>query len=117
MTSKRQLEATAQGGAVQRGDHWLWHRLYRGNDVVQPRGLRRLAEFGDVGTGEKRAPGASDHHCLDRSIVARLSKSLGEPSAHLVLERVDRRVVDGDDRDFAVCAEIDAPIDVAHDAP
>ncbi len=84
--------------------------------MTSPRlgGLRRLAEFGDVGAGEKGAPGAGDHDRLDGSVVARLAQRLGEPGADLVLQRVDRRVVDGDDRDSAVAAQIDAGVDIAH---
>ena len=47
--------------------------------------------------------------------VARLPQRLGEPGADLVLERVDRRVVDGDDRDLVVQAEVDAGVNAAHD--
>ncbi len=61
MAGQRQLEAAAQGGAVQCGDDRLRHRLDLGDDLAEARGLRRLAEFGDVGAGEKGPSGAGDH--------------------------------------------------------
>src|SRR4029077_1543811 len=66
------------------------------------------------GAREEGASGAGDHHRLDRRIVAGLSQCLGEPGADLVLERVNRWVVDGDDRYLAVPTEIDAGVDIAH---
>jgi hypothetical protein len=43
-----------------------------------------------------------------------LAKGFGEPGTHLVLERIDRRVVDGDDGDLSVSTQIDAGVDIAH---
>src|SRR5271166_4948543 len=117
MAGERQLEPAAKRRAMQRGDHRLWHRLDRGDDLAEARRLRGLAEFGDVGAGKKGTAGASDDHRLDRRVVAGLTERLGEPGADLVLERVDRRVVDGDDRDLAIAAQIDAGVEVAHGAP
>ncbi len=114
MAGERQLEAAPQCRPVQCGDHRLRHSLDRSDDLAEPRRLRRLAELGDVGAGKEGASGAGDHHGLDRRIVAGLAQRFGEPGAHLVLERVDRRVVDRDDRDLAFAAEIDAGVDIAH---
>ena len=83
----------------------------------EARGLRRLAEFGDVGAGEKGAPGAGDHHRLDSVVVAGLAQRLDEPGADFVLQRVDRRIIGGDDRDPALAAKIDAGVDIAHLTP
>ena len=116
MAGKRQLEPTAECGAVHRRDDRLRHCLDRGDDLAQPRSLRRLAELGDVGAGEEGAPGAGDDDRLDCRVVAGLAQRFGEPGAHFVLQRIDRRVVDGDDRDLAVPPEIDARVDVAHAA-
>ncbi len=41
-------------------------------------------------------------------------QGLGESGPHLVLQRVDWRVVDGDDGNLAVAAKIDAGVDAAH---
>ena len=114
VAGERQLEAAAERGAVQCRDHRLRQRLDRGDDLAQARGLRRLAEFGDVGTGEKRAPRAGDHHRIDCIVIADPAQRLGEPGADLVLQRIDRRIVGGDDRDPAIAAKIDAGVDIAH---
>ena len=71
MAGERHLEAAAQRRAVQRRDDRLRHRLDLGDDLAEARGLRRLAEFGDVGAGEKGAPGAGDDDRLDGRVVAR----------------------------------------------
>src|SRR5207302_8288797 len=117
MAGKRQLEAAAQSGPVQRRDHRLRHRLDCGDDIMEARRLGRLAEFRNVGAGEKGAAGAGDHYRPDRTIVARPYQRLSESGPYLVLQRIDRRVVGSDDRDLAIATEIDAGVDVAHDAP
>jgi len=117
VAGERQFEAAAQSGAVQRRDDRLRHRLDRGDDVVKARRLGRLAEFCNVGAGEEGAAGAGNHHRLDCIVVARLGQRLSESGPHLVLQRIDRRVVGGDDRDFTVATEIDAGVDAAHDTP
>jgi len=114
MAGKRHLEPAAEGRPVKCRYHRLWHRLDHRDDLGEARRLRRLAEFGDVGAGEKGASGAGDDHGLDRRVLASLAQRLGEAGADLVLERVDWGVVGGDDRDLAVLAEIDAGVDVAH---
>jgi len=116
MTSKRQLEPAAQRGPVHCSDHRLRDRLYRCDHVVEARRLGRLAKLGNVGAGKEGAAGTGDDDRLDRTIVAYLPERLGEPRAHFVLEGIDRRVVDGHDRDLAVALEIDAGVDAAHNA-
>ena len=117
MAGERHLEPAAERRPVQRRDDRLRHAFDRGDDLAEARRLRRLAEFGDVGAGKKGASGAGDHHGFDRRIVARSAQRFGKPGAHLVLERVDRRVVGGNDGDLAIPAEIDAGIDIAHAHP
>ena len=95
----------------------LRHCLDRGDDLGEARGLRRFAKFGDVGAGEKGATGADDHHRLDSVVVAGPAQRLDEPCADLVLQRVDRRVIGGDDRDPELTAKIDAGVDIAHLTP
>ena len=114
MASQRQLEPAPESGSVQCRDHRLWHCLDRGNDLAETRRLRRLAELGDVGAGKEGASGAGDQHRLDRRVIAGLAQRLDKPGTDLVLERVDRGVVGGNDRDLAVPTEIDAGVDIAH---
>ena len=85
MASERQLEATAERGAMQGRDDGLRHRLDRGDDLGEARGLRRFAEFGNVGAGEKGATSAGDHHRLGSSVIASPTQRLDKPGADLVL--------------------------------
>jgi hypothetical protein len=117
MAGQCHLEPAPECRPVQCRDDRLWHGFYRADDLAEPWRLRRLAEFSDIGARKKGASGTSDHHRLDRRVVPGLAKRLGEPRANLVLERVDWRVVNGDDGDLAVSAEIDAGADIAHHAP
>ena len=114
MAGERHLEAAAQCRAVHRRDHRFRHRLDQGDDLAEAGRLRRLAEFGDVGAGEKGAPGAGDHHGVDRRVIARPAQRLDEACPHFVLQRIDRRIVDGDDRNPALLPQIDAGVDIAH---
>ena len=117
MAGERQLEAAAQSRAVQRRDHRLCRRFDLADHLAEARGPRRLAEFVDVGAGEKGAPGAGDHHRLDGRVAAGLAQRLRKPGADLVLQRVDRRIVGDDNRNPAVAAKIDAGVDIAHATP
>ena len=65
MAAERDLEPAAQRGAVDRGDHRLGAILDRVDDLGQPRHLRRLAEFGDVGAGEEGLALAGDDDGVD----------------------------------------------------
>ena len=97
MAAERDLEAAAQRRAMHGGDDGLLARLDSG-DHVDGRGLaRRLAEFADVGAGNEGAPGADDHDGSDAGIGACPRHRIDEPGAHRVVQRVDGRIVDGDD--------------------
>ena len=102
MAGERDLEAAAEGGAVDRGDDRLGAILDDVDDLGEHRHLHRLAELGDVGAGEEGLALADDHHRLDRLVAVRLLDRLDQPLAHRMAERVDRRVVRGDDEDVAV---------------
>ena len=101
----------AERGAVDRGDHRLVARLHRVERVGQARPLRRLAELGDVGPGEERAPVAAYDDSLDRVVGQGGLDRLLEPGADRLAERVDGRVVRHDDKHLAVAVSGDR---VAH---
>ena len=65
---ERDLEAAAEGGAVDRGGPGLSRRLDAGDEVGEVRGLRRLAELGDVGAGDEGAPGADEDDGVDGGV-------------------------------------------------
>ena len=81
--------------------------LERRNDVDRARALRRPFHFADIGAGNERAPGAGEHDRLDRGVLPRACEGLDQPGADRGVERVDGRMIDGDDRDLAVLAPRD----------
>ncbi len=102
MTGERDLAPAAQCGAVDGRYDRLVARFHYIERLGQAGPNRGLAEFGDVGACEERAPVAADDHRLDRIVgQARLDLPL-ETGADRLAERVDWRVVRNDDQDFAV---------------
>lgn len=93
VTAQRDLQPSAQGGAVNGGDDRLLAGLDRVDHLGEGGPDRRLAEFGDVGTGEEGAPLAADHHGLDAVIAGSLGHRIGQSRAHRLAECVDRRIV------------------------
>ena len=69
MANEGGFETTAKRSTVDRGND----RLGRGFDGVQHgieiRALRRLAKFGDVGTGDEGLPFAADDDRLDAIVL------------------------------------------------
>ena len=53
----------------------------------------------DVGAGDERVAGADEHDGVDRGIAVRARDALVDRLPDARAERVDRRVVDGQDRD------------------
>src|SRR5207245_10366588 len=79
------------------------------------RGLHRgLAELGDVGAGDERAPGADDHDRLHRSVGDGLLDPVVQSLAHVLAQRVDGRVVDGEHGHAAAGAEVYGLGDLRH---
>jgi len=71
MAAQRQLEATTECGAMDRGHHRLRPLLDDLDDVGQERLERRLAEFADVGPGDESAPLTGNDHGRDRIVGER----------------------------------------------
>jgi len=65
-----------------------------------------LAEFFDVGPGDKGSPAADEHDPLDRFVLLgrldRRQDSLRHAGAH----RIDRRIVDRNNRDVPILREV-----------
>ena len=105
----RIFQAAAEGEAVDRGDHGLRTGVQHVVGAFPDRrALAAGAETADVGTGDEAAAVAHQHHGLDRrdrrcAVFRECDDALGHPRA----ERVDRRIVDDDDADFAVFLEAD----------
>ena len=104
MARQSDLQPAAERRAVDRGDHWLGAILDDVDHLGKHRLLHRLgrAELADVRPGEEGLALADDHHRLDALVRVRLPDRRDQPLAHRMAERVDRRVVGGDDQDVAM---------------
>ena len=105
MAAERDFEAAAERRAVHRGDHRLFARLDRRDHVERGRLSRRLAELADVGAGNEGAPGADDDDRGGAGIRPRPRHRIDETGPQREAQRIDRRIVDGDDGDIAVIAQ------------
>ena len=72
MAHQRHFEAAAERGAVDGGDHRLRTALERALDLGKRCALRRLAELGNVGAGDKGAARADQDDRFDRRVGGRL---------------------------------------------
>jgi len=82
-----------------------------------PRGVLEALRDGDAAAPPHDLGRFLDLVSSRGALTFSVTLEVGEPGADLVLERVDRGVVDGNDCDLAVTAEIDAGVDIAHVAP
>ncbi len=71
----------------------------------------RFAELGDVGAGDERAAASDEDDGLHLGVRVGLCQGVDEALAHGLAQRVDGRIVDGDDSDAATLLELD---DVTH---
>ena len=107
MAAKRDLQPTAERGAMDRGDHRL-AALFDGVDDGGEAGFhRRLAEFGDVRPGEEGAPGRADDDGANGVIGRCLRHRIGQAGAHLRRQGVHGRIVRRDDQNVAVALRAD----------
>ena len=109
-----QFEAAAERRAVDRRNHRLGASLDRGLNVVERGPLGRLAEFGNVGAGNKSAAVADQHDGLHRGVGRCLRDAGTEAVADVGGKRVDRRRVDREHGDVAFAGEIGHGIDGGH---
>jgi hypothetical protein len=98
------LKPAAEWGAEHGGHDRLVDRIDERDHLGKTGHHRRLVEFGDVGAGNKGASLRGQHDRLHRRVVTRAREGVGEPRAHVVAQRVDRRIVDRDDGDLAILA-------------
>jgi hypothetical protein len=100
MRGKRDLQPAAQGIAVDRCNDRLGTSI---EDLVRTpaRDRRRAvgAELADVGAGDEAAPGADQHHRLDRRVGVAALDMLDDALGHPRAQRIDGRVVNCDDPD------------------
>src|SRR5262249_17686117 len=111
------LEAAAERGAVNGGDDGLRRALDEVEHRVEPRLRGRLAEFRDVGARDEGPPGARDDDRLDVLVGDGLLHPIVEAAPHVLAERVDGRVVDGQHGHAAAPVEVDGFRDLRHGCP
>ena len=102
---ERGLRAAAERRAVQRRDHRLAAGLEPRQHVGQQRLERRTVEFAHVGAGDEVPAGAQEHDRAHGGIRVERLDGGEECRAHRLRQRVDRRVVEGEDRDVAVAQD------------
>ncbi len=108
------LEAAAERGAMNGGDHRLGRILHGVLHVEQARAPLRAAEFGDVGAGDERATRADQHHGLGAGVRHAAFHAAGQAIAHRGRKSVHRRGVEGDDADIALQSVVGDGVDGAH---
>src|SRR2546427_3594160 len=117
MAGERDLEAAAERSAVDGGDDRLRALLDQRQDFVEAGLFRRLAELRDVGAGDERPPGAGDDDGADRRVGGRPCDAIVETLTHVLAQRVDGGIVDGEHGDAAPAAQVDGLGDGCHGAP
>ena len=76
--------------------------------------MRRLAELRDVGTGDEGAAGADDDDRPHAAVGVSGLQAVAQSQAHPVAERVDGRIVHGQNGDTAAPVEVDEGSDGCH---
>jgi hypothetical protein len=99
VAAERDLETAAERGAVDGGDDRLRAVLDRQHKVGQARRRGRGVELADVGAGHEGAPLGGDHRGADGGVGPDLRQRLGEAATDGVGKRVDRRVLNQEQRD------------------
>ena len=102
MTTERQFATTADSHAVNGGYNRFRHS-FNARDDLDKEGFRtRLAKFADVGTATETASRADDDNGLYLVLGACLLQCLDQSDAHRVPERIDRWIVQRDDRNASL---------------
>ena len=107
MASHRQFQSAAEGVAMNRHDHGL--SLFSICSRHRKQALcslllagRDLAEFFYVGAGDKRSPGANQHHALYAIVLTSLFEGFGDPLRDGGTQCVYWRIIDCDDCDIFI---------------
>ncbi|MCY1233872.1 hypothetical protein D9M72_464310 [compost metagenome] len=101
MAGEREFAAAAERSAIHGGDDRLVERLDALDHVRKYRFDRRLAELPDVGATDEGAAGARDDQAPNRGETGRMVERRHQAGANMRRERIDGRIVDGDDENVA----------------
>jgi len=116
MAGERYLKAGGErSAAIDGGNDRLGAALDQVEHLVEPRLLRRLGKLGGVRASNERLTRTREDDGADRDVAQRRHDPVLQPLAHLVVEGVDRRVVDGQDGDTAAAVEVSKCGDGCHD--
>ncbi len=99
MAGKRYLEAAAERCAIDGCSHGLRKGFDAGDDIRQQRLDRRLAEFLDVGAADEAVARACQYDAGDCALVLGMIERRHQAGPDIRRERVDGRIVYGDDKD------------------
>ncbi len=102
MAGQGEFQAPAQCRTMQGSDHGFAEGFDAQQQVVEERCSRRRLEFTQIGAGDETSAGAVDYHALHPRISLRglHRREQGRPDG--LRQRIDRRILDLEDRDVAV---------------
>ncbi|MGY4430806.1 hypothetical protein ACVWWO_003283 [Bradyrhizobium sp. F1.13.1] len=107
MADQRQLQSATEGVAVHRSDDRLPRIFHRSQQLVPPRRFRRLAELGDIRSGDESATGAGQNDRLHLRIGDRGVHGFQDAAANRSAQRVHGGIVDRDNGDRVMTFEFD----------
>jgi hypothetical protein len=104
VTGHRQLQPAAERRAMHGHHHRLWHILNLLQQVVDDwrtssAAPRDLFETFDVSAGHEGSAGADDDDRANRAVTGHRLEGGAETVDHVLGERIDRRIIDADERD------------------
>ncbi len=114
MAAQRDFQPATERGAMNDRNARLVAGFDDFDHLGQARRLRRLAEFLDVGPGDKGVALADQRHRTYLRVRFGALKDLLQPLTHRMAEGIDWWIVDRDQRDLALNFE---PYDICHDWP
>jgi hypothetical protein len=106
------FQAAAQRRAMNRHHHGfraIFNSREQGiqSDVAILLAGRDLAEFFDVGSSDERATASDQHSGANARVGHDLFDRFPDPFRDAGTERVDRRIVDGDDGNVVIASKLD----------
>ena len=107
MAADRHFQTATQCGAMDHGDAGLAARLDAADHFGQAWRFWRLAEFLDVGAGDKGRTLADQHDGLDLRIGFGCLEAVLKAFTHGNAQRVDGWIIDSDDRNGALSFQCD----------
>jgi len=99
VTSQRHFQAAAKRGSMQHGQDRFFNCVELIDDIGQGGRLGRLSKLANIGSGDKRSPGADQRYHLHIVVGAGLLHEVGQAGPNRLTKGIDRWVVDRDQTD------------------